>query len=147
MDVKAKTVHFYVQRNTTFSTFGIIPWEVERLNEGGAMNLASGIFTVPMDGIYHFQFSGMKPFNTEFFYVFLQVNGNFIGGAGTSNDVNTGTYESYSLTASLKLKTGDRVGLRNVAGSEVYDNDNFKTHFTGWLVEEDLPPGVRNNNY
>ncbi len=106
------------------------------------MDLGSGIFTVPVDGIYHFEFSGLKADTALYLWVALQVNGLNIAAAGTSNDVNTGTYESYSLTASLRLKTGDRVNLYNILASVLYETTTHKTHFTGWLVEQDLSPTV-----
>ena len=38
----------YVQKNNSFTTpYVPIPFEVERLNIGGAINLTSGIFTAP----------------------------------------------------------------------------------------------------
>ena len=55
VDVKTKTVHFFVQRNSPFSTTNaVIPFDVACLNQGNAFDLASGIFTVPVPGIYHF---------------------------------------------------------------------------------------------
>ncbi len=104
--VKTKIVHFYVQRNTSFSTNSIIPFELERLNVGGAIDLATGVFTAPVDGIYHFEFSGVnKHKSANYFYVFLQLNGDNVGFAMTHQF--TGSYDSVSLTASFrqKLKT------------------------------------------
>ncbi len=43
------------QANSFFNA--VIPFNIEHLNEGGAMDLAAGVFTVPVDGIYHFEFS------------------------------------------------------------------------------------------
>jgi len=48
LDVKTASavISFYVQRNSTYSSTGtVIPYEVERLNNGGAMNLATSVFT------------------------------------------------------------------------------------------------------
>jgi len=74
VDLKTKSVHFFAQRNTTFSAAKkVIPFEVSRLNEGGAMDLASGIFTVPVSGIFHFEFSGLRDFNTTDFNINLSV--------------------------------------------------------------------------
>ena len=61
VDIKTKSVHFYVQRNSSFSNEEtIISFEFARLNEGEAMNLTSGTFTAPVPGIYHFEFSAQK---------------------------------------------------------------------------------------
>jgi len=38
----------------------IMPFDSQLLNVGGAMDLATGIFTVPVDGIYHFEFKGIR---------------------------------------------------------------------------------------
>ena len=48
VDVKSSPVYFHVQRNSTYSLANTtIPFQIERLNVGGAMNISSGIFTAP----------------------------------------------------------------------------------------------------
>lgn len=136
MGVKTKIVHFYVQRNTSFSTNSIIPFELERLNVGGAIDLETGVFTAPVDGIYHFEFSGVKHKSANYFYVFLQLNGDNVGFAMTHQF--TGSYDSVSLTASFRLKTKDLVNMYSYGASVLFDDGNQQTHFTGWLAEEDL---------
>ena len=139
VDVKTKNVHFYVQRNGWFSG-DVIPFEVARLNEGGAFDLSSGIFKAPVPGIYHFQFSGVKRGGEGSDYgilsIFLRVNDKKVGVAHVSQDKES--YGTVSLSSSLRLAAGDRVCL-NLYSGELYDytGDHF-THFSGWLVEEDL---------
>ncbi len=101
------------------------------------MNLATGIFTVPLNGIYHFEFSGLKESNAVHLSVDLQVNGVIIGNSWATD---LSTYQGLSgISASLRLKIGDQVGLYK-SGGTLNDNGRF-THFTGWLVEEDLVLG------
>jgi len=114
---------------------GILSFEVERLNVGGAMNLASGVFTAPVNGIYHFDFSAIKDGSSDYMVIDLQVNdigyGRAHTAAGKSNSV-------ASLTASLRLKVGDRVVLNNLSGGKMFENQFHHTHFAGWLVDEEL---------
>ena len=65
-DIKtAPGVSFYVQRNSTYASVNTtIPYEVTRLNVGGAMNAVTGVFTAPVNGRYYFSFtaeSGSPP--------------------------------------------------------------------------------------
>jgi len=127
-----------VQRQTSFGTLGVIPFELDPVNEGEAMKLSSGVFTAPVHGIYHFSFAGVKDFSSYNLGVFLQVNGENVAVAN-ANPRRTGGAESISMTASLRLKTGDKVNLWLSIGVLVDDISHY-THFTGWLVEEDLMP-------
>jgi len=133
VEVKTKSVNFFVLTNTPISLNNTaISFGIERLNEGGAMNLGTGIFTVPVDGIYHFEFSGLKYVNPEYLHVYLQVNGVSISQAYATNLPN---YLGLSgINASLRLKSGDQVRLFKTTGTL----DLLPSQFTGWLVEEDL---------
>jgi len=130
VDVKTKSVHFYVQRTGDFNlTNAVIPFNIEHLNEGGAMDLAAGVFTVPVDGIYHFEFSGLKDLDGVGMYIFLQVNGvNF----GTAYGANLANYylALSTISTSLRLKVGDQVRLFKTTGTL---DDGPYSHFTGWL--------------
>ena len=136
VDVKSKNVHFYVQRNTRFSVYySIIPFEIERLNEGYAFDLLSGIFTAPVPGIYHFEFSGVQDAAALYVTIFLQVNGVNVGCAYSFDRYNS---DNPTLSASLRLAANDTVNLYNDGFGFISDNNNHMTHFSGWLVDEDI---------
>jgi len=138
VDVKTKTVHFYVQRDYSFYTFNaVIPFDLARLNEGNAFNLTSGIFTVPVPGIYHFDLSASKSRYVTNLEIHLQVNGGSVGMAYT-NQLAKDSHDVISLSASLRLAKGDRVNLLLRGGTLADRIDDRWTHFTGWLVEEEL---------
>lgn len=107
-----------------------MPFEFAHLNEGGAMDLTSGTFTAPVPGIYHFGFSAMNEFYTFSLGIILQLNGTTVGTAFTYASY-IDFFDTVSLTASLRLKAKDRVNLYR-------QKSGVPTHFTGWLVEEDL---------
>lgn len=117
-------------------------WLCAYLNEGDAFNLASGIFTAHVKGIYHFQFSAVKDSSATYLSSFLQVNGVNIGEAYTSKTHSepkvTGTRDTVCLIASLRLAKGDTVKMWNNGIGVLHDDGDHHTHFSGWLVEEDL---------
>jgi len=108
-----------------------------RLNEGGAFDLRSGIFTVPVPGIYHFDFSAVKTRAPNGLYILLQVNGGNVGEAYSRAYSHPPGTSVVALSASLRLAAGDRVRLF-LGGGAIIDDSEHVTHFSGWLVTEDL---------
>ena len=138
--------YFYVQRNTPFSTQNVaIPFEIVRLNIGGAFDLSAGIFTAPRTGIYFFSFIGFPDFPASSFVrmtVGLFLNGNQIG-VGESEETNSskGQNEQLSLQSTLNLKAGDKIWLEIIytSGAEIFLFDaGGYNHFSGWLLEEEF---------
>jgi hypothetical protein len=118
-----------------------------RVNEGNAMNLTSGIFTAPCNGIYFFSFAGHARFPSSSSTVLLlevdfYLNNKFveIGYLSKSNTV-AGQWSPLTLQSTLNLKTGDQVWVQIYGmspGVYLFDNVNPFTHFTGFMLEEEI---------
>ena len=146
-DVKSAPVHFYVQRNSKFNTTGTpITFDLARVNEGNAMDLQTGKFTAPRPGIYFFSFAGMAQFPASsskvYLGVFLYLNGGRIG-LGWVSESNTVAYQNspLSVQSTLNLTKGDQVwvAISDIStGVNLADNSNHNTHFTGFILEEEI---------
>ena len=133
-----------MQRSTNFGTENVpIPFEVTRLNVGNAMNAASGIFTAPKTGIYFFSFYGLGSIES---YTFpqLYLNGNLIGSGWADNFGSSDGADdnpTFTLQSTLQLNEADQISLKLDSGGTgfLWDEGRHFTHFTGWLLQEDLP--------
>lgn len=142
VDIKTSPVHFYVQRESSVYPGNgmVLRWEKSRLNMGNAMDLTSGVFTAPRGGIYHFEFSGVKDASTKSLVIKIRLNGIVVGTAEACTSPIV-IYEATSLHSTLQLNKGDRIDLWITGETSLYDQKDenvYRTHFTGWLIEEDL---------
>ena len=130
VDIKTSSVQFYVQISSSYSSDGtVIPWQMTRLNLGNAMNVGSGVFTAPKDGVYHFHFSA---YSDNKFDATLRLNGGVIGHGFSE------TKDTVSIDSTLQLKKGDTVDMYLDGSISDESADHLYNHFTGWLDEEDL---------
>jgi hypothetical protein len=147
-DIKSAPVHFYVQRNSPFNAmFTPIPFDLALVNEGNAMDLASGKFTAPRPGIYFFSFAGTARLESSSssvdFYSRLYLNGNVIGSSNVYEyNGPVHQYSPLTLQSTLNLKKGDGVWVTiDYTGSSTYLYDDMYyhyTHFTGFMLEEEI---------
>ena len=103
------------------------------------MNATSGIFTAPKPGIYFFSFSGIGSQKSATLPQ-LYLNGNLIG-SGLADD-QADDYPTFTIQSTLQLNAGDQVSLKLRSDKSGYLFDDYLgghyTHFTGWLLQEDL---------
>ena len=99
------------------------------------MNLISGIFTALKNGVYHFSFSGMADSENTELVIYLRKNGENIARASSSN-LNGSPIAS--LVSTLPLKIGDTIDLYKTIGNFTDKSEELITHFTEWLIEEEL---------
>ncbi len=155
VDVKSLPVYFYVLRDTNIDAINYpkepIPFEIEILNIGYAMDLESGKFTAPRPGIYYFSFNALvclrrsfelHSFDPRSISVGIYLNGNLIE-IGYADEVSFHSeFETLSLHSTLSLKAGDQIWLDIVSNSkDTHLSNSFtnhSTHFSGWLLEEKI---------
>ncbi|XP_032364799.1 complement C1q-like protein 2 [Etheostoma spectabile] len=99
-------------------------------NIGNAFNPSTGAFTAPVRGAYHFEFhiNGHTGRSTA---AWLVKNSQNIFAAHESQ---SDGFMSSSNGASLLLEAGDKVFVRLAATSQVFDNYNHHSTFSGHLL-------------
>ena len=96
------------------------------------MDLATGVFTSPVNGRYQFIFTAIAAKTNERSDLNLRVNGAEIGKSFAPSH-----HYTLPIVATLHLKKGDTVDMLMDGGAIWDDSDHF-TQCSGVLLEEDL---------
>jgi hypothetical protein len=123
-----------------------IPFQLERVNEGNAMDLTSGKFTAPRPGIYFFSFTGQTGFpggsSPAGLGIGLYLNGGKIGASENEEENPTDNQNNQViLQSTLHLNKGDQVWMQITwmsSGTYLYDDVNHLNHFTGFMLKEEI---------
>ncbi|KAI9563422.1 hypothetical protein GHT06_010885 [Daphnia sinensis] len=135
-DVKSSPVYFHAQRIGNYGAANTaIPFNQIRLNVGGALNPATGVFLAPKSGRYIFLFSGLSwDSNAK---VQLQMK-SATGDWSKIGEAHCTPYNTFALQSSLELKKGDEIRIIHIHGV-IHDRDgNNFSNFVGLLLEEDV---------
>ncbi|XP_057365354.1 uncharacterized protein LOC130699603 [Daphnia carinata] len=154
-DIKTKPIYFYVQKDKHFSARDVpLPFERSVINIGGAMDLASGVFTAPVNGIYFFSFAGLAQFPEGPNPVQRELGANLYknGERVAVSQVNKGhvvypdNLSPVTLQSTMSLQAGDKVWIQFYIGKTGGFLHNIRhalhpgghTHFNGLLLEEEV---------
>jgi len=124
---------FWVYKsNGDVAAGNVIAWNGARLNQGSHINLSTGVFTVPITGLYVFHFEGIASGNGEC-RVRIQVNGSSVSDGRRGNGTASNAYEGLHVQALLALTANDEVSTYVIEG-HLYGQNDKHTTWLGYLV-------------
>ncbi|CAN9514485.1 unnamed protein product [Ophioblennius macclurei] len=101
-------------------------------NVGGAYNSETGVFTAPIRGVYYIRFTANAP--TDFtMSAVLYKNGESIQLIVHEQPSGQGS-DTASNGAALLLEAGDRLSLQLWDNTQIWDNSNHHSTFSGFLL-------------
>lgn len=131
------TPSFWVYRTSNQSGTGTVVFPVARQNVGSHYNTSTGLFTVPVNGTYHFsyQFILNNSGTGAGGYKFI-INGAAYSGPTTYNGIGGG-WTSVSASINVPLQSTNTVGVYAYEPGFIYtygDGSNVHNTFTGALI-------------
>ena len=130
--LKTKVI-YNAKKTEGFNVRGDLTFDRVDINIGDGFDGSSGIFTVPVSGIYKMSFSGQSGYN-KFVATSIWVykNGVLILDIWDSNDAEKADVNNVSYTWIMRLVKGDEVKLNS--WHYLYANTYEPLTFTGELI-------------
>ncbi len=102
-----------------------------RANVGNSIDIETGIFTAPVDGVFRFSFAGILYSDESFGPGDVRAYKN---GHSFYRSYTKSTADQLTTTWSMELKSGDTVHVWIANGAFYASNDGFYIHFIGQLL-------------
>nr|XP_020473006.1 uncharacterized protein LOC109970047 isoform X2 [Monopterus albus] len=118
-----------LQKTTTGSR--VLIYKVVLTNIGEAYNSETGVFTAPVRGVYYIRFTANAPTNFPMSAVLYKNNAvQLIVHEQPSGEGS----DTASNGAALLLERGDTLSIRLWDNTQIWDNDNHHSTFSGFLL-------------
>ena len=124
---------FNAQRTGVGNVQGDLTFDRVEIDIGSGFDGSSGIFKVPISGIYKMTFSGASAFNkNDPTIIRIYKNGSYMFAIYDCNEAENADENNVSYTWMMKLVNGDQLKL--YSDNYLYADANIPLTFTGELI-------------
>ncbi|XP_062615561.1 cerebellin-3-like [Saccostrea cucullata] len=113
-------------------SYQAVIFDTVKLNEGNGYDKTTGIFTAPEDGVYTFSWA-IASAGGKYFISEIAHNGKPIAYSYSDGSGRTG-YVTSSNTANIKMKKGDKAGIRAHNGYGKFALGGYYCTFSGFKI-------------